>query len=304
MVESKIGDLLIGAVDMHVHAYPEFDSDHPLRFSNLQHMRICRDAGMRGVVIKSHMWPTTTTANLINEALEADDAENKDFTTFGSFTFNTVTGGLDLFSLEVALQNSAKVVWLPTTTSRNDASRGNVRADILPVLSKFQMEKAIYLLDDNGQLRPEVKDIVAMCKDYDVALHTGHISQPERHAVAKEAYAQGFKKMVFSHPDSASTKGTYEEILEMAALGCYVELVVNGMMPNYQRVSTAHFANIIQAVGADKVVIDTDYFPSFDYLPCIPDMLRMLYGCLLTKGVSFEQMETITRESPAALLNM
>lgn len=304
MVESKISDLLIGAVDMHVHAYPEFDSDHPLRFSNLQHMKICRDAGMRGVVLKSHMWPTTTTANIINEALEADDAENKNFSTFGSFSVNTVTGGLDLFSLEVAIQTGAKVIWMPTTTSRNDASRGNVRADFLPILSKFKLENALYIVDENGELVPEAKDIIAMCKDYNVALHTGHISKPERYAVAKEAHAQGFKKLVFSHPDSGSTKATYEEILEMAALGCYVELVVNGMMPNYQRVSTAQFAKTIQEVGADKIIIDTDYFPTFDYLPPIPEMLRLLYGCLLTKGVSTEQLSCIVKDNPATLLDL
>ena len=296
-MRSDISELLRGAIDMHMHVYPEFDSGHPLRYANLEHMRICRDAGMRGVVLKSHVFPTTLAADMINEAVPG-------FTAFGSFTMNTYTGGFDPFAVEIALNTGAKVVWLPTMTSRNDASRGNVRADIIPILSHFKMENAMYLLDDEGNLRQEIREVIALCKDYDACLQTGHVSAPERMAVAVEAHNQGLKKIVFSHPDSASTKGTYEEIMEMARLGCTIELVVNGMMPNYQRITTAAYAKWIKDVGCEQIIIDTDYFPTFDYLPALPEMLRLLYGCLLTKGVTKEEIRQIASVNPAKLLNL
>lgn len=296
-MKSEISEILNGAIDMHMHVYPEFDSGHPLRYDNLEHMRICRDAGMRGLVLKSHAFPTTLAADVINEAVPG-------FQVFGSFTMNTYTGGIDPFAVEIAIETGAKSIWLPTTTSRNDASRGNVRADFLPILSKFKLEQALYLLDEDGGLIPEVKEVIALCKDYDVVLQTGHISAPERMAVAVEAHNQGFKKLVFSHPDSGSTKGTYEEIMEMARLGCYIELVVNGMMPNYQRISTATYAKWIKDVGYQQILIDTDYFPTFDYLPSLPEMLRLLYGCLITKGVTAKELKQIASVNPAQLLNL
>ena len=52
--------LLRGAVDLHHHGFPEFTLDHPTRLDDAAELAHARAAGMAGIVLKSHFFPTTT----------------------------------------------------------------------------------------------------------------------------------------------------------------------------------------------------------------------------------------------------
>ena len=55
---SPADELLHGAIDVHHHGYPEVSFDLRTRQDDVDGLRFARDAGMAGIVFKSHMWPT------------------------------------------------------------------------------------------------------------------------------------------------------------------------------------------------------------------------------------------------------
>jgi uncharacterized protein DUF6282 len=55
--------ILQGAIDLHHHGYPEITFDVRTRHEDVEEYRHARDAGMAGIVLKSHMWPTVGRAS-------------------------------------------------------------------------------------------------------------------------------------------------------------------------------------------------------------------------------------------------
>jgi len=55
---NKIDELLQNAIDVHCHSYPEISLDLRMRVEDSEAVRIAQGMGMRGIVFKSHFWPT------------------------------------------------------------------------------------------------------------------------------------------------------------------------------------------------------------------------------------------------------
>ena len=59
-----------------------------------------------------------------------------------------------------------------------------------------------YDLDENGKLKPEIRDIVHLCADRNVALFFGHATHAEIYKLAEEVQKTGLKRAVIDHPFS------------------------------------------------------------------------------------------------------
>jgi hypothetical protein len=57
--------LLEGSFDVHAHGWPEFTSATSPRLDNVEWAKAASAAGMRGFVVKSHIWPTTPQAHML-----------------------------------------------------------------------------------------------------------------------------------------------------------------------------------------------------------------------------------------------
>ncbi len=295
---SVVDELLPGSIDMHCHAYPEFSLEFPNRFSNKENIRMMRDAGMAGVVLKSHLWPPIATAYTLAR-------EFPGFAVIGSLTLNTGTGGLAPWAVESAARQGARVVWLPTWSARNDLRRGGISKQMtayVPSLGAVREADGLSLLDENGAVLGVVREILALCKDYELMLCTGHISVEESLAVARLARQEGFSRLAFTHPDSHSIGAQREQVLAMAELGAHIEICALGLTPIFQRVTPQEFAEIIRAVGAERCFLSTDYF--FEWCPPIPELMRLLMNALLHAGVSAGEIRTMSHEVPRFLLNL
>ena len=294
----EINELLHGAIDMHVHAYPEFHFDYELRLPDIDTLKIARDYGMRGIVFKSHMWPTLSSVYQLQQRISGIEA-------YPSITLNVSSGGVNAWAVESAAEQGARVVWMPTWSTKNDIRNGGFYKHMQEVLkhsTDFKLEDGIYILDDNGKLKKNVCEVIEIVKQYDLPLFTGHVSPEESIALVKEAVAMGFDKIVMTHPDSYSIRATREQILEFARLGGMIEFVVLGTLPAQQRIHPKEIAEIIKTIGAEKAIIDTDCF--FDY-PCpAPEMLRMMAASLLHFGISKEEIVQMIKVNPYYLMNI
>jgi hypothetical protein len=295
---NKVDELLRGSIDMHFHAYPECGLDLPRRYTLEEHARVMQRAGMKGFVLKSHFWPTADRVVSLRESVPG-------ITAVGGITLNPTAGGLHKWTVEAAIKEGAKVVWLPTWSSRNDISRNGVIRMVrgyLPSFEKFTVADGLSLIDEGGDLLPEVADIIALVKQHDVVLSTGHISPQESLAVAREAKRIGFGKVLFGHPDSKSVGGSFDHVVEMANLGSYIEICALGLTPLMLRTTPVEFKRIIQTVGANRCILTTDYF--FEWLPSVPEMLRLLIAVLLEIGITEEEIRQMAQVNPSHLLNL
>ena len=106
---------LRGAADLHVHFGP--DAHRPRSVTALQAAREAAAAGHAALVLKSHDFPTAAVAAVVDEV--ADGVR-----VFGGITCDRENGGVNPAAVDVALRLGAKVVWLPTLSSRQDVDNG------------------------------------------------------------------------------------------------------------------------------------------------------------------------------------
>lgn len=296
---SKPDQLLEGAMDLHCHGYPEISFDVKMRVEDLEAAQLAAQAGMKGFVLKSHMWPTIGRVYQMKDKIEGVEV-------WSSITLNTSSGGLDPWVTESALKQGVKVIWMPTWSARNDLQRGGFSRLLKPWLSTLnQIEPetdGLTVFNDSGEIDRKVKEILALAKDYDVAVFTGHISPEEALAIAREAKKMGFKKLLFSHPDSNAVGATMEHVKEMAEMGFFIETTFLGLLPAFWRISVKEVCQRIREVGAERWVLSTDTF--FEWTPPPSEMMRMFIGSMLAGGMSGDEIKTMVQRNPGELLNV
>ena len=170
-------DLLHGAIDTHVHSSPDVVAR---KLDDLALVEQARAAGMRAVMLKSHVFSTAERAWLLSRLYP-------DFRVFGSITLNETVGGLNPRAVEAALKLGAAQVWMPTLSAANhNAHLGG--GGSLTVLS-------------NRKLRREVLDILRLIAAGDAILATGHLSPPETEMLVDAALEIGVSRVSITHPE-------------------------------------------------------------------------------------------------------
>lgn len=289
-----VDQLLVGAIDLHHHGFPEINFELRTRTEDLEEIRNSQRAGMGGVVIKSHMWPTVGRAYLLRSMVPGIDV-------IPSITLNTVVGGFNPTSIESAAEQDARVLFMPTWSAANDLRRGGVSkffSGYLKGIAALKPERGLTVTGPDGKVLPEVKECLAVAAHYGMCVFTGHISPRESIALAGCAKDYGIDEVVFSHPDSNSVGATRDEIREMNALGAVCEFCALGFL--YQRISPKTALEILADVTADRAIITTDYF--YDWVPPGAEMMRMLIGTFLRHGVPAADITRMVKTNPERLL--
>lgn len=236
-----------GVIDMHVHTNPD------LRLRTYDDFELCDAAvrvGARAIVIKTHLGYTANRAYLTNRYNERMNGKNN-FTMFGSVTLNSCIGGINPVAVENALKLGAKVVWLPTSSARNHMEKlGNPTDGCVDVVH-------------DGQIVPELKQVLELIKENNVVLGTGHISVSEIFTVTKAAREMDVKKIVITHPEWWIVNMSLEEQMQIVKEydvileRCYAQNkgvgAGNGYLSNLPGNLEA-----IQKIGYKNVLISTD----------------------------------------------
>lgn len=295
---SQADRLLEGAIDLHCHGYPEISFDVKMRVEDLEAAQLAAQAKMKGFVLKSHMWPTIGRVYQLRNQIKGVEI-------WPSMALNTSAGGFSPWAVESALKQGVKVIWMPTWSAKNDIQRGGfsrLMKDWLTTINQIEPEDGLTVFNDAGEIDRKVKEILAMAKDYDVAVFTGHLSPEEVLAVGREAKKMGLKKLIFCHPDSRTVGAEMEHIKEMAKMNFFVEFTFLGLLPAFWRISIQEVCRRIKEIGAERSVLTTDSF--FEWATPPPEMMRMFIGSLLTQGITGEEIEMMVRKNPSELLNV
>lgn len=290
-------ELLAHAIDMHCHCYPEFSLQSMKRMEDLEWITMAARMGMRGAVLKSHFWPTMSQVYYLQRQIP------EGFKLFSSITLNVNCGGVAAWVVEAAASLGAKVVWMPTWSSKNDQKLQSMSKTIkkfVPSLENYELE-GLSVLDSQG-LVLEAKKIIQLAKDLDLVLFTGHLSAAEGLELARQAKAVGFQKLVFGHPDNPSIKATVQEMKEVSNSGAFVEFCFLGTLPLLQRKHPRDMVHLIKEIGADRCILTTDSF--YDWVPPEPEIMRMGIANLLDLGISEGEMRMMVQYNPAKLLGL
>ncbi|MDI2030557.1 DUF6282 family protein [Saccharopolyspora sp. TS4A08] len=291
--------LLEGAFDTHAHGYPEFTLGMRPRVDNAGWARLAAAAGMRGFVVKSHIFPTTNVAHMLRE-LEPE------LDIVGGISCNPSSGGLSPLTVELAGQTGGGIVWMPTWSALQDPPKPSIfRERMKPWVSTLTTDPEFVpdlgILAADGTLLPEVARIVELCKTYDMVLATGHLPIKASLILAEEAEAKGVR-LLLTHPLSGSVGATIDEQRTVVRHGGTIEHVFIGCMPMHQRMDPKRIVEAVEAVGAENCVMASDAIEAWN--PPAPEVLRMFIATMLALGVSEGAVHQMTHESPARLLNL
>jgi Family of unknown function (DUF6282) len=288
-------ELLQGAVDIHIHHGPDL---YPRIQDAFELAQDAKAAGMRGVCLKTHNFPTAPMALLTRKHVPGIDI-------FGSITCNLEVGGVNPSAVEAAIKYEARQIWLPTIDSTNHALvTGSVGQHghgltIKGGLSDYARKKPrLFLLDDEGNLAPALHEIFSMIADADIILNLGHISFKEMTAIVPAAQRAGVKRIICDHPFfSCLTLGQQSELADQ---GVWINFTAGELLPRWWRVSVADFAAAIRNVGVPRAVISSDCGQLHN--PPMVEALRITCQLLLEEDFTADEIKRLLHHNPAELL--
>jgi len=288
--KSRFSRILKGAIDMHVHFFPEPGNS---RHKNaLDQALAAREHGLGGIVLKNRLFQTAPLAQLVSQLVP-------DVSIFGGFCLDVEDGGLNLHGVEVAARLGAKVLWLPVFTSAN---------------SKFVVESkmgisvpgdGLSILTNGGTLLPVIDDILKVVKENKMVLATGHISDREILAVVKRAQQLGIDKIVVTHAMSdyiSETILSEHDRVSLAHDGVFIEHTAWEISPTGGRKDPAEVVEAIRAEGATHCIMSSDFGGPAH--PSIAEGLRMFISTMLKYGLSEDEITSMVRHNPASLLGI
>jgi hypothetical protein len=286
---SRARELVRGAYDLHVHVEPDLAKR---RIDDLALARRFAEVGLAGFVLKSHYAPTAERAAVVRAAVPGVDA-------LGAIALNAGVGGLNAQAVEIAAREGARIVWLPTVDSENEASEEGPKPAKQPVWRAIQEE---FVAAGVGSPPVAVtKDGLAKVLDvvvrHDLVLATGHLGRAEIHDAVDAALAAGVSQVVVTHPDYPTQGVPVDEQRELAARGAVLERCFAPIHTG--KVSWEATFEAIRATGPEHNVLSTDLGQVAN--PPVEDGLALMADRLLEAGFSEQNVRTMAVDNTRRL---
>ncbi len=275
---------ITGAIDLHCHYGP--DAHRERSVTALEAAVQARDAGHAGVLLKSHTEPTAQLARIVAEAVGGIDV-------YGGVCCDHEMGGLNPAAVETALELLGRVVWLPTLSSRQDVVNGVAAQLGIP-------GPGLTVIDDDGQLLPEVQEIAALCREHGAVLATGHISAREHAVVARELGSRQRVLVTHAMEDLVGPKLGVSELIELADLGAWIELCALTCVGALATRPVADLAGAADRIGPARCTLASDYGQAVNAAPV--EGLQRFADQLADEGLSADAIRTMVVANPATLV--
>lgn len=286
-------DLLVGAIDHHIHAYPDFVH----RSQDMLQIAVDAScAGMRAVAFKDHWNLTAGAAYLVQRQIDEmvkDGRLEHRVEVYGGLGLNL---GINPEAVEIGLKYpNFKCIWFPTFKSFGWARSAGLEPE--------KTGTYVRLVGPSGAVLPEVREVMGMAAEAGVAVALGHTDFEELLPLCTLAQELGLRT-VLDHPLLELNKLLIEEMVTLADLGTYVGTYCQPMIPSlYQPVQDPmETVEAIRQVGAARCVVGSD-FGQVLHLNSV-DGMRVFVRALLGFGIPAEDVRTILCDNPAKLLGL
>ncbi|RJQ48650.1 MAG: hypothetical protein C4530_24295 [Desulfobacteraceae bacterium] len=274
-------ELMKGALDIHIHIAP--DPNRRRRVDGIEAAVQAKEAGMRGVVFKSHDYNTTPVAVTVQKMVPEVEL-------YGGVSLDFEVGGLNPHAVEAAGKLGSKIIWMPTFSSKNDMLKKNIP------------DKGITMLDEKGRILPVVNEILEIIKHNGMTLATGHLSTQEIFLLLEAAEKKEIERILITHPLSRWVGPTIsvEDQMKMIRPGLYFEHCFVSCMPHSDRMHPKEIAEAIRRIGPEHCIMSTD-FGQITNPPPVEGM-RIYIEFMLAHGITADEIVTMTRTNPASAL--
>ncbi len=276
------GQSLDGVVDIHAHCGPDSVARS---IDALSLVRLAKERGFRALVLKNHYEPTASWAALARRQTPGVEV-------FGGIALNRTIGGINAAAVERMTRvegGYGRVVWMPTFDSENQV-RTNRESRPFVSVSK------------NGQLLPEVLEVLDLIAKHKLVLATGHSTPAEVLMLVREARKRGAGSIVVTHAMLAPVSMNIDQIKEAARSGAMIEFVGNAVIGQTKVFSFEQYAEAMRGAGWDSVILSSDLGQQGN--PLHPDGLEQIFRGLRAAGISEAEINRIVKTNPARLLGI
>ena len=291
-------ELIRGAYDLHVHSAPDV---LPRKMDDIDMAQRIKDSGMAGYAIKSHFFCTSERAQLMHKIYPEVDY-------IGTITLNSSVGGLNPSAMEMAARSGVKLVWFPTCDNEHERAHtfnGDPNKK-LPFWARIiiEMKEAgieaptVNCLDEKGELKKEVLDILDIIAKYDIILTTGHVSHEEAYKLVPEAAKHGVKNIVITHVDFPTTFYSIEDQKKFVEYGAKMEHCYTTWATGKCTWETT--VEQIRAVGPENCILGTDLGQTTSVFP--DEGMLEFATKLVEAGFTPDEVKTMTIHNPRKLL--
>jgi hypothetical protein len=273
---------LAGVIDIHVHSSPD---STPRSIDAIDLARLAKRRGMRGLVLKNHYEPTASLAFIVREEVPGIEV-------FGGIDLNLSVGGMNPSAVEhmAAITGGyGRFVWMATFDSEAQVRYSKDNRPFVRV-------------SRDGQLVPEVKQVIATIAKHNLVMATGHSSAEEGLMMIREARMQGVQHMVVTHAMVEPVHMSQAQMLEAAKMGAYIEFVYNGLIGSAKQFEIADYAKAIRYVGVEHCILSSDMGQPAN--PLHPDALVAFFKGLREQGFTQAEINRMAKENPARLLGL
>lgn len=285
--------LLQDAVELHVHSYPSIFSRKQTDWELIED---AKKAKMSAIVLKSHESQTVDRAALIQE-------KESSINIFGGLVCNYFTGGLSPSVVETAIRLGAKVIWMPTlSTKEHQRYFKNKKTKLYQGKEKVNHSESISILDENKELLDEVHEILSLIAEANIILATGHLSAEEVNVLVNAAIEHKIEKILIQHVDLGIAPISIEQQLELANKGCILEKCYLACAEDFNSISKKEMAESIKKIGADNCVMVTDFGQAHNIAPI--KAFSNFVEDMLNEGVSESSIRKMIVNNPKQLLDM
>jgi hypothetical protein len=292
---ARIGEILRGAVDPHVHSGP---SVAPRAVDHIDLGRLLSGAGFAAAVTKDHDYAGVMCARLIRD-------HHPEITTaiFSGIVLNNVVGGINPYAVEHTAAAGGKIVWLPTLAAENHLNWEKSSNWAHPAATQKMRAAAAVPLFAGGKLRPEVLDVLDVAAATGMALASGHIHVSETKIVFAEARKRGVERLILTHPEDI-VGATPDDTREIAGMGAYVEhslaFFVEGS--RFRNRTYDELKAFIDVVGPDRTILCSDLGQVGSVNP-LEGFQRAVTACL-ERGFTDAQVRRMVATNAATVIGL
>ena len=283
-VDQKLTDpALTGAIDLHAHFGPD---SYARQWDAFEVVKLAKERGMRGVVLKNHWTESAGLAWLIRKY------GTQGIEVFGSVTLDTPVGGVNPMAVRYMSDvegNWGRIVWMPTHDSEHEVD-----------YNKETRTKAV--VSRNGKLIPEVFEVLDLIKERNLTLATGHVSPEEALMIMAEAKKRGITKIIVTHPllGEQYTNMSLPQMQESVKFGGAIEITAGTV--GSDGAAKRRAIEVIKILGTQNVFVASD--SGLVGTPNHPDALAMAAKALRAAGFTEQDLNRMFKETPARLVGL
>lgn len=292
-MDERTRALLDGAIDLHVHPGP---SPFPRRIGIHEAAAQAAAAGFRAIVVKSHHH------SMVTDVLALAAATDLPIPVFSGVALNDHVGGINPHVVDLTLKMGGRVVWFPTISS--DQHIHEHEGLKFPTSTKELLATSpIAVRDDQGDLLPDVLEVLALIRDEDGILAGGHLPVDDIDVLVTAASKMGLQRILIQHPNFV-VGATPDQAARWSELGAIVEhsLCMYDDRSTFYHWEIDVMLDYMRAVGPERTALVSDLGQKNNPLPI--ESYEHIITLLTKAGVDEQTLGLMLRDVPARVLGI